>query len=93
MNSRPGLVVAYHKAELVHHGQQLLVSQRCRSFRPECQIRLDGKKVGVAYFGMGTAASHPSAYNFVCFCQTMSVLLAADRVVRQYREFDRRRDA
>ena len=66
--------VRHHKAEVTCHGEHILVSQRCKSFRPA--VHLGDQLQAVIYFGMGTLASHDASYNLVCFTYTLQPLRA-----------------
>ena len=79
------VAVQYHKAEVVYHGQTMVTSKRCHSWRPEAILRRngDGKVLAKAYFGMGAQESTGLEHNFVVFTSKLSVLVAILDVIRQ----------
>ena len=54
-----------------------MTSQRCRSWRPEANLRdEDGVLAATAYFGMGAQEATGLEHNFVVFTPKLSVLVA-----------------
>lgn len=75
--------VGYHKADVIIHSNDIIVSQRCHSFRPEAQVWLNDKKVMIAYFGMGQSGVHEDIYSFVAFVFTAAALRAVQNVMQK----------
>ena len=82
LNTRVETTVRYHKADVVYHGQVLMSSKRCHSWRPEANLRFDGDIVATAYFGMGAQESTGLTENFVFFTKRLSALAAVNTVLQ-----------